>query len=117
MERITMMIILGIIIVVGLIIAFMSANARKKEGRKPNYKAFFIIGITWIPIGIATQNYVFTVAGLAFIILGFTKKKEWKDQPKWKDLSPAEKKMKLTLIIFLSLILILGVVFYFIAGN
>ncbi len=112
-----MMIILGIIIVIGLIIAIMSANARKKEGRKPNYKAFFIIGITWIPIGIATQNYVFTVAGLAFIILGFTKKKEWKDQPKWKDLSPAEKKMKLTLIIFLSLILILGVVFYFIAGN
>ncbi len=117
MERITMMIILGIIIVIGLIVAIMSARARRKEGRKPNYKAFFIIGITWIPIGIATQNYVFMVVGLAFMILGFTKKKEWKNQPKWEDLSPAEKKIKLALIIFLSLILILGVVFYFIAGN
>ncbi|MBT4333676.1 MAG: hypothetical protein HOD64_10400 [Candidatus Cloacimonetes bacterium] len=117
MERITMMIILAIIIVIGLIIAIISARARRKEGRKPNFKAFFIIGITWIPIGIATQNYVFMVAGLAFMILGFTKKKEWKDQPKWEDLSPAEKKMKLALIIFLSLILILGVVFYFIVGN
>ena len=117
MEKITIMIILGIIIVIGLVIAIISVKARKKEDRKPNYKAFFIIGITWIPIGIATQNYFFIIAGLAFMILGFTKKKEWKNQPKWEDLSPAEKKMKLALIIFLSLILILGIVFYFIAGN
>ena len=112
-----MMIILAIIIVIGLIIAIISAKARRKEGRKPNFKAFFIIGITWIPIGIATQNYVFMIAGLAFMIMGIMKKKEWKDQPKWEDLSPAEKKMKLALIIFLALILILGVVFYFIASN
>ena len=112
-----MMIILAIIIVIGLIIAIISAKARRKEGRKPNFKAFFIIGITWIPIGIATQNYVFMIAGLAFMIMGIMKKKEWKDQPKWEDLSPAEKKMRLALIIFLALILILGVVFYFIASN
>ena len=112
-----MMIIMGVLLVIGLIIAIIKAIVRKNENRKPNFKAFFIIGITWIPIGIATQNYVFMVAGLAFMILGFMKKKEWKDQPKWEDLSPAEKKMKLALIIFLALILILGVVLYFIASR
>ena len=117
MERITIMIILGILILVGLAIAIIATIIKKKENRKPNYKAFFIIGITWIPIGIATQNYVFTFVGLVFIILGITKKKEWKNQPKWEELSPSEKKIKIALIIFLALILILGVVFYFMARD
>jgi len=117
MDRMTMMIILGALLIIGLILSIVAAIVRKNENRKPNFKAFFIIGITWIPIGIATQNYVFMVAGLAFMILGLMKKKEWKNQPKWEELSPAEKKMKLALIIFLALILILGVVLYFIASK
>ena len=117
MERMTLMIILAILILFGLAIAIIATIIKKKENRKPNYKAFFIIGITWIPIGIATQNYVFTFVGLVFIILGITKKKEWKNQPKWEELSPAEKKVKIALIIFLTLILISGIIFYFITRN
>ena len=117
MERTWMMIVLGILLVIGLAIAVISAILKKRENRNLNFKAFFIIGITWIPIGIATENVVFTFVGLVFLILGVTKKKEWKNQPKWEELSPAEKKNKIALIVFLSVILLLGIVFYLMARN
>jgi len=117
MEYKMLMFAIAILILVGFVIAIIASSIKRKENRKPNYKLFFIIGICWVPVGIATQNYVFMVAGLAFMILGLMKKKEWKDQPKWEELSPAEKKMKLALITFLALILILGVVLYFIASK
>ena len=113
----TLMIIIAVFLLVGLVIAIIATIIKRKENRKPNYKAFFIIGVCWVPIGIATQNYVFMVIGLVFLVLGLLNRKSWENQPKWEDLSPAEKKIKLALIIFLSLILILGVVFYFMAGN
>ena len=117
MERTIQIIILGILILIGLVIAVIATIIKRKENRKPNYKAFFIVGITWVPLGIATQNYVFIFVGLVLLILGLTKKKEWKNQPKWEELSQAEKKIKIALKIFLALILILGVVVYFLAGN
>ncbi len=117
MERMTLMIIIAAFLLVGFVIAIFATINRKKENRKPNYKAFFIIGICWLPLGISTGNYAFSIIGLVFMILGITHKKSWKNQPKWDELSPAEKKIKIALIIFLALILILGVVSYFIARN
>jgi len=117
MERMTLMIVLGILISIGLVIAIRAAIIQRKENRKSNFKAFFIIGICWVPLGIATNNTVFTILGLVFLILGLVNRKSWKNQPKWDELSPAEKKIKLALIIFLMLILIVGVVFYFIVRN
>jgi hypothetical protein len=117
MERMTLMIVLGILISIGLVIAIRAAIIQRKENRKANFKAFFIIGICWVPFGIATNNTVFTIIGLVFLILGLANRKNWKNQPKWDELSLAEKKIKLALIIFLMLILIVGVVFYFIVRN
>ena len=117
MERTTQMIILGILILIGLVIAIIATIIKRKENRKPNYKILFIIGICWVPLGIATQNFVFIIVGLTFLIFGLFNRKSWKNQPKWEELSQAEKKIKIALIIFLALILILGVVVYFLAGN
>ena len=117
MERMTLIIIIGILLLIGSIIAIFATISRRKENRKPNYKAFFIIGVCWLPLGISTGNHVFSIVGLVFMILGITHKKSWKNQPKWEELSPAEKKVKIALIIFLTLILILGIIFYFIARN
>ena len=117
MERMTLMIIIAVFLLVGLVIAIIATIIKRKENRKPNYKAFFIIGVCWVPIGIATQNYVFMVIGLVFLVLGLLNRKSWENQPKWEDLSPAEKKIKLALIIFLSVVLIIGAIFYFIVNN
>ena len=117
MGNITLMIVIGILLFIGLVIVIIEKIIKKKENRKPNYKAFFIIGICWLPLGISTGNYAFSVIGLVFMILGITHRKSWGNQPKWIELSPAEKKIKIALILFIALILILGVVVYFLAGN
>ena len=79
---------------------------KRKYGTKTNYRVFFIIGITWIPLGIATENYAFTIAGIAMMILGLSRKKEWKDEPRWSDLPPAVRRIKLIIITVIGIILI-----------
>lgn len=115
MEQRTLMFVLAILIFIGFVIAVIASYIKRKENRKPNYKLFFIIGLCWAPLGIATQNYAFIVLGLVFLILGLINRKRWEPQPKWSELSSAEKKIKTALIIFLAAILIMGLIFYLIA--
>ena len=78
------------IVIVALIIIMLGAAIymRKKYNIKPNYRVLFIIGITWIPLGIATKNIAFSAAGIVMMIVGLTKKKEWDQEQSWKDLPP-----------------------------
>ena len=55
------------------VILFM---AKKKHC--PNYGAFFVIGLAFIPISIATENYAFLGVSFAFIILAISHKDKWK---------------------------------------
>ena len=115
MNQRTLMFALAIVILIGFVISIIASSIRRKENRKPNYKVFFIIGICWAPLGIATQNYVFIVLGSVFLILGLINRKKWEAQPKWNELSPEAKKIKIAMMIFLAAILIMGLVFYLIA--
>jgi len=65
-----------LLLVAGVIIAFMIHRKIKKgEAREPNYRAFFILGISFIPIGcawivIALSNEIPPVTGIPFLGLG-----------------------------------------------
>jgi len=63
--------IIAVLIVVGLILAFILYN-KKKEGktREINYKVFFIIGLAWIPIGSVFMITINLVIGIAFMGMG-----------------------------------------------
>ena len=113
MEQKSMIIATIMLVLVGLVIGGWAIFIRKKYKRKPNYKAFFIIGITWIPLGITTQTYMFSFIGLLFLVLGLVNKKHWKNRPKWNELSPQEKRMKIWIFIFLSVIFLFGIFSYF----
>ncbi len=115
MNQRTLMFALAILIFIGFVIAVIASYIKRKENRKPNYKLFFIIGLCWTPLGIATQNYVFIIIGLVFLIVGVINKKNWEAQPKWSDLSPEARKVKIAMMIFLAAILIMGLIFYLIA--
>lgn len=106
-----LMIIMGIAIVL-LLVLFIIAN--RKGRRQMNFRAFFIIGITWLPIGIFTKNYVLAVMGGAFLAMGLANKKKWKDQPSWQELPPEMRRMKLILMGVLTLILVAGIIVYMI---
>jgi len=100
---------------IGIVLLFVFFMILKKKGkRQMNYRAFFIIGITWLPIGIATQNYVLAVTGALFLTMGLLNKSKWKDQPTWNELSPEMRRMKLILISVLTFILVTGIVFFMI---
>jgi len=102
--------ILGFLLL-GLVIFIFKKKNIKDD--KPNYKVLFIVGITWIPLGITTKNPGFLVGGLVMMIAGLLKRDQWRKEKKWSELSPAEKKVKLAIIALLTLMLVTGVVTFF----
>jgi len=67
------------LIVIGLVIVLYSQF--KKEKIKPNYPLFFILGMTWVPLGVVfyktTRNIGFLVMGVIFLIIGLINKDKW----------------------------------------
>ncbi|MCP5093951.1 MAG: hypothetical protein GY943_00200 [Chloroflexi bacterium] len=74
--------IIAIIIVLMLVLflAFLIIVYRRKgEMPKTDYRLFFILGIIWLPMGIATDNSGLWVIGLVFLITGLANRDKWKD--------------------------------------
>ena len=109
-----------ITITIALLLALFAAVyflRKRKRGcveKEPNYMVFFIIGVSWIPIGISTNNHTFTVIGVFFMIFGLINKDKWKnDEEKWKDLSPKRKRMIRMMLFGLALVTVVAVVLVF----
>ena len=108
--------IIFIVVLVLAIIALILLRSSQTSGQKriPNYKVLFVIGISWVPIGIATGNPTFWGMGLVFFIIGLVKKDQWGKETKWADLPQTTKRIKLALISGMSLLLLLGLIYSFI---
>ena len=102
-------------LIIGLGIFLVARNKGTKT--EPDYRIFFILGITWIPLGISTENTAFLVMGIVFMVIGLANRRKWKEQEKWSELSPEKKKIKLIIIIGLTVLLILGIAAYFTANS
>lgn len=46
---------------------------------REDYRTYFIVGISFIPIGIATDNMAFTALGIIFMIIGLTNRNKWQE--------------------------------------
>jgi len=77
---IDLFIVIGLI-VNGLVIVLYSQF--KKEKIKPNYRLFFILGMTWVPLGVVfyktTRNIGFLIMGVIFLIIGLINKDKWRE--------------------------------------
>jgi len=109
-----------ILIAVAVLIIILGVAAvliKRKHNRPPDYYAFFIIGLIWTIFGLPFSqdgNYAFFAMGLVFLIVGLVNKDKWeKNRVRWKDLSEGEKKLKLGLIIFLGILVLAGLVAYY----
>lgn len=110
------MIIIALIVGIALVLTLfmvLSASRNKEEKRVPNYRALFIIGISWLPIGIATENPGLWGMGAVFMLAGGLNKDKWGKETKWADLSPNAKNIKLIFVGGLT-ILLLAAISYFI---
>lgn len=67
------------IVILVLLVALGIAAWKLSRGKKTptDYYNLFVIGLLWLPIGIATKNYAFATVGLVFITIGLIHKKEW----------------------------------------
>ena len=82
--------IAGILVGVGILLALVVWK-KGKEGRveEPNYRAFFVMGITWLPTGIVLMTIFFLAdlpfvagmplfaMGLIYLIVGLANRDKW----------------------------------------
>ncbi len=62
---------------VAIFVVFRTRSKQIQGTRDPEYHTFFMMGIAFVPIGIATGNSVFWIIGLVFLILGITNREKW----------------------------------------
>ncbi len=70
--------IIAVVLALSIGVFYLVRN-RGLETRVDDYRTFFIMGAVFIPIGIATDNYVFSILGLVFMILGATNRDKWRN--------------------------------------
>lgn len=115
--------VLTLIIGVGILTVLLALIAiyilKKKTGQKvePDYRAFFILGISFLPVGIATDNPGLWGMGVIFLILGLANRDKWKAEPKWSELGPEKRRNVFFIILGLVMLLALGVVFFLLAKS
>lgn len=88
-------------------------NNKKCKGRSQNYKGLFIIGISWIPLGIVMENYAFMAIGIVFMIIGLKNKDKWKNEPKWSELSSYERRFSIKIIAGVLVLAIIAILVVF----
>ncbi|MFC1801529.1 hypothetical protein ACFLZB_03615 [Nanoarchaeota archaeon] len=113
MARMILWVVLGLLIL-GLILMIVTTVLWRKKKRPIDYFAFFVIGLTWLPIGLAMQNSALWIMGLVFLSIGLINQKKWKkNRRSWKKLSKNEKKIRIVLLVFLGFLVLLGILFFF----
>lgn len=105
----------GVILILAIVFVALTKKGKIKQ-QEPDYRTFFILGIAWIPLGIVMDNFIFTAMGAVFMIIALANRSKWKNQPKWKDLPPAQKKLKITLLVVLGLMVLLGLAAFYLVG-
>jgi hypothetical protein len=69
---------IGIIsIIAGLAVVFVYKMSKKGWKHQTDYKAFFIMGVTWFPLGIVLDMPFFYVLGLVYMIIGLANRDKW----------------------------------------
>jgi len=85
--------IAAILVLVGLI-ALVMIWKRRKEGKpsEPNYRAFFIMGIVWFPVGLTSMIIYFLLdisfvvgmplfaMGIVYMAIGWVNRDKWKKE-------------------------------------
>lgn len=105
-------IILILIAAIALALGIWTLIYSRKRKYEPDYYTFFIIGLVWLPLGIATGNSTFWILGIVFFVVGLANKGKWKKKKSWNRLSKKEKRLIFLSISIGLLLLILGMVFF-----
>ncbi len=107
-------ILLGIIIILVIVAVLLLVIRREELNRKPDFRTLFIVGTSWLPLGIAVEIWPLTIAGAGLMLYAGLNKRHWKTKQRWNDLPPVKRSIKLVVVAFLSAGVIAGLVVYMI---
>ncbi len=100
-----------IALLVGLLLVyFVIAVKRGWTRRSSSHKTFLVVGLSWLPLGFMTGNYLLGVMGVCFVTYGLANRDKWEDEKQCPELTDQEKKKRALLLILLSLSFLIGVV-------
>ena len=108
--------IVGVLIIV---LAIVFLVMRRKEHKEPDYRAFFILGLLWLVIGLVeyftSRDFsIFLVMGLAFIAISLPHKDRW-GKPR-RRLNDREIRIQKIIMVTIAILVVLGLgIFLFIA--
>jgi len=105
------------IAVLGIVFAIVAYKRRGEFRSEPDYRAFLILGISFLPIGIATENTGLWAMGLIFMILGAANRSKWNNAPKFSEMEPERRRFKLIIIGLLTVLLLTAFLFYIFAKS
>ena len=66
------------IVIVALAAAFLVIYKGKEKKHETDYRAFFILGIVWLPLGITMDFPIFFILGLVYMGIGLANRDKWK---------------------------------------
>ncbi len=105
------------ILVVLLAIIFVVDKRKGAQPVETDYRVFFIIGISWLPLGIATDNWAFLAMGIIFMLVGLANKDKWPEEKKLSELPANERTIRIILILGLALLVVASIALYLLAGQ
>jgi uncharacterized membrane protein len=88
-EWILLTIILGAIaVIVGVFVLFMMMQKKKKDGtyKEPDYRAFFIMGICFLPMGLIFTTVIspafngLLAIGIIYMLIGLANRDKWNNK-------------------------------------
>jgi hypothetical protein len=94
------------LIVIILVIYIIQVIRGKITQTEPDYRALFMIGIIFLPLGMGSNNRVFLVFSLVFLGVGLANRKKWKVQPKFSELPLARQKFKIFTMVILGIVVL-----------
>jgi hypothetical protein len=100
--------IVGVLIIV---LAIVFLVMRRKEHKEPDYRAFFILGLVWMLVGIVeyftSRDFsMFLMLGLAFVALGLSHRDRW-GKPR-RLLNEREIKIQKVIMVGIAILVVLG---------
>ena len=78
------------VVIALLLVALLIYVVTRKRGgsMEPDYRTLFILGIIWLPVGLATDSSVFFVLGITFMAVGLAYKSKWREHQPLPRVSP-----------------------------
>jgi len=108
----TLIIGVAVLMVLGVVVAIFIKSKTRNEQSETDYRVFFILGISLLPVGIATKNPGLWGVGVVFLILGLVNRDKWKAGSTWSEIDPDKRKSVFFVILGLIFLFLLGFIFY-----